>query len=1201
MLLSPSIPSAIIPALPFVFLTQELDVFSATTLEQCQLPADLQVTKRFLSSDVDALKQEFLEVKDMGQGTVSEWLKGLAGRGNDMQHDASKWEKWESSGGTAKMCSHLYPGYARKSPASTAQKLWTDALPAVFPNPPPPGPSRPSFAQGRYERTAEEVADLKAARKAEIERRALHLEPPLSADVLRHIPSFQAATHIVAPLDDHAWGLLKPRLLAQRADAEKIREGERITEGRLEQDRLEQRHLETTLATTKEARDRIDKDWEEVQAPLRAKIASYADDVIRDNWGKGKKVTRENCSRFAIDVLLYVRKHFYAEVEKDATTARAAGKAPAVDPRDGPFTQKLTLENMKWIFDTKIKVHTESCRKELFYCSGCEGNFKPFGFEGVIQHYAAKHTIALSLGNIVVHWRAEWPEHPPFSSEARPAKPSSFYPHGANGFPTNGGPPPQTNFAYQPPAQPALPPAYPPSVSYGYGAPTYNDYYQPQAPPLPPQSYQPFTPQPGYEPLPSYAAPPGLYPPYQAPAVPYHTSAVEPTQGYTPPQGSQYDYHHGPYQTSAPTQPPTYPDLYQTKLEDVARNSREVWRLLGDIKDLPGSVRVFVTIHHLVKRFRSRFYETPPLSMFIDGLSNNKDMRPVRNINGLVCKACHLGLGNATSVEQDKKYFSLPQLANHFQTKHIAPTQGMQMPNMAAPIDWVIDMVLLPDISTFSSIYFSVNEAQKSLLAAALPSIHNPQHIANTRPFYQEQQGRQHKSVPPARYAPISANTRDASQTSNSHAGGSGPIDKYSTATESVGAGFLADYRNSGQSSNSATPMTMSENDRSAHSEGGQQSLQGSRPTRGQKRLQNHKTAGKNKRGKAQGGVGSGDRTFGKRFKADDKRVQLERGDAGMRAMRATNQEETPPVQPYFVEPERPGTGGVARSQAPTQPAVQLENHPPRKNHPVFPVGRNEQHSLLGALESHLDRRRSPQFQGQQQVLSAALYTDRHVSSVAPDYQYAPTTYTQSRHNERGDRPGSPVRGPRYEPSMPVVRDRSPSGRPPLGTSYYSAAGSGERREEGYGIQRAQAGLVEPFSRHSEEGRFSRPALRPEDRGHEAAPSEAEQHRYHEGVRIHSRPPVEAYEIVHVIDERGEYYIRRPVRREPEPVYLYEERVAHRDSGPYAAPEPTYGAVPRQSVVREPVRASMAPESWPADRRADPAYYEEYDPRFPAA
>jgi hypothetical protein len=97
------------------------------------------------------------------------------------------------------------------------------------------------------------------------------------------------------------------------------------------------------------------------------------------------------------------------------------------------------------------------------------------------------------------------------------------------------------------------------------------------------------------------------------------------------------------------------------------------------------------------------------------------------------------------------------------------------------------------------------------------------------------------------------------------------------------------------------------------------------------------------------------------------------------------------------------------------------------------------------------------------------------------------------------------------------------------------------------------------------------------------------------------RPPIEAYEIVQVIDEHGEYYIRRPVRRHPDARYVYDERRVHRDIVSSAAAEPGYAPVSRSSLPREAVQARPAAGSWPADRGADSAYYEEYDPRFPAA
>jgi hypothetical protein len=158
-----------------------------------------------------------------------------------------------------------------------------------------------------------------------------------------------------------------------------------------------------------------DREWDKFQDPIHARIGGYADELIRDGWYRGEKVTKQNSPRFAADVLCYVRKRFYDDVAKDEAAARAAGREPKRDPPNGPYTQRLILENMKWVCDTKIKPLTDI--KELFLCNGCENNHKFYSFESVLQHYAAKHTTALSSGTIVVNWRAEWPEHPPFNPE----------------------------------------------------------------------------------------------------------------------------------------------------------------------------------------------------------------------------------------------------------------------------------------------------------------------------------------------------------------------------------------------------------------------------------------------------------------------------------------------------------------------------------------------------------------------------------------------------------------------------------------------------------------------------------------------------------------------------------------------------------------------------------------------------------------
>ncbi|KAK3695235.1 hypothetical protein B0T22DRAFT_374081 [Podospora appendiculata] len=1183
LLLSPTMPSAIVPALPFVFLTQELHVLTPSTLEQGQLPADLQLTKLFSSADVRALEQEFLSAKDMGPGTVDEWLKGLAGRGNDMRHESSKWEKWESAGGVAKMCNQLYPAYTGQPSG-----LPTTTAPAVSPNSPPAVPpaahslvsagTPQAFLQARPERTMEEVADLKAARKAEIERRALLLDPTLSADILRHIPSFQAATHLITPLDDNAWDLLKPRLLSQRADAEQ-REKEHLAEAKLKQEREERRHLETTLATTKEARDLIDKEWEDVQAPLRARVASYADEIIRDVWENGKRVTKDNCSKFAVEVLLYARSRFYAEIEKDDAAARAAGRPLPVDPPEGPFTQKMTLENMKWVFDTKVKPHTESYRKELFYCSGCEGNYKTFGFEGVVQHFAAKHTSSLSVGSVVVHWRSEWPRNPPFSAEARTVKPLHY---GQGPPPFGNAGPTQNPFGYQAVTGPPAAPVYPPYSATGYGsAPSYADHYHHQPPPQPYQqpqpAYSPFPPQANYGQQLPYGAPPGLYQPYQPPPGPYPPPmAAEQGQGYgPPPPGPSYNYNYGPYQPNvqpiypapapapahapppqAPAAAPIYAPTYQTQLDDVARNSREVWHALANIKEFPGSVRVFVTIHHVAKRFRLRFFESPPLTMFIDGLSNNKDMRPVRNINGLVCKACHLGLGNAASVEKDRKSYSLPQLANHFQSKHVEPMQNTQLHDKLPPLDWIVDMVLQPDLAAISRLQSALGENQRNLIADAFPQAFYSQSTTGVaEQAYPSHSLGGHDGLP---LQPQATNGHGEHQRPGDYRPNNQPAGLHGGA---YGHDSETVHSLHGTSDKMTLALTPVEHERARRGEAGRYSSQGSRSSREQNSGQNpRKKSTKVKRGN-KGGGDSGRRTFGVEGVKDEKQARREEGK--IRAIWAAERAEAARAFSASTKPDHEeraeGPKAPTPAQQPSSHAPENFRRPLSPGHQAQPVSNREEPDFMAALEMHLKQGRgpSPVALVPQQTPNDTRYSNGRGSAMLVDTRNVPTR--QSLHGDKVDGSRSPAYGTRlYRPGLPD-RERSPSTSVrQLEPVFYSRPAPVERHEAMYdGIREQQ--------------------------------SRSEYYRNAEDSRPQPRQPVEAYEIVHVIDDSGSYYIRRPVRHVPEPRYVYEEdRRAHGDVG-Y---DRVYLPPSRPSVVSGLDRRT--------ERRSDPAFEEEYDPRFPA-
>ena len=103
LLLSSSVPSPLMAALPFIFLTTELHVVASTTLQQGQPPTNMQISKYFFKPHVEEIKQEFFKVKALGSGTAEEWIKGLDNRGKDKRLDLVRWERWEASGGLHRM------------------------------------------------------------------------------------------------------------------------------------------------------------------------------------------------------------------------------------------------------------------------------------------------------------------------------------------------------------------------------------------------------------------------------------------------------------------------------------------------------------------------------------------------------------------------------------------------------------------------------------------------------------------------------------------------------------------------------------------------------------------------------------------------------------------------------------------------------------------------------------------------------------------------------------------------------------------------------------------------------------------------------------------------------------------------------------------------------------------------------------------
>ena len=606
--------------------------------------------------------------------------------------------------------------------------------------------------QPRPERNIKEVNEAKAARRAEIERRCAALDPPLLPGIMRHMDSFQAAMQISQPMTDQAWEILRPRLLSQLPYAER-REKEQIQHTEILAEEYRQRRQQE--AQLKETKENLDREWETHQAPVRHRIGVLAAKTIESRWAGGKAVTKESSPKFAADVLLDVRQRFYAAIAQEDQAALAAGEPVKTDPPNGPPTRKLILENMKWLFDTKIKPLTDHFQRELFLCNGCDGNFKFYGFEGVIQHYAAKHTTTLSMGNIVVHWRSEWPEHPPFNpnpsvaktnyykipTPAPPVQPSaSRESRGPSNFVQPAGTSAPTGASlHQTPQHPAvghqnpypgprqqgrsqMVPAqsYPPTNSshstgagysgahngYGSSAASYNPF--PVAQQGQTAQYGSFPGQQGYL----------AFPQGQLGTVP---------QGYFPESGANNyggrltvypsNFQKGPLTITpqAHNAPGQVSDLYQRQMDEMAKHAKDVFTAIGGVKDLPGSVRIHVVIQHTVARFKASFPNEPSLSMFIDGLDHHAVMRPVRSVNGLGCRTC---MKNGTGA----KLYTLPHLVNHFRTAHVETVQMLGHPQVPE-LDWKHDMIDYPDLSVISRLLNAngMTDAKLNLIALVFP------------------------------------------------------------------------------------------------------------------------------------------------------------------------------------------------------------------------------------------------------------------------------------------------------------------------------------------------------------------------------------------------------------------------------------------------------------------------------------------------
>lgn len=766
--------SALRPALPFALITSERHYIPSYTLQAATTPAGIEISKYYCKRDVEAIQKDLSDALSRGSAAAEEWSKGLEARGLERMRVVEQWERWEvkyqwrahTSSKQAAALTASHPGPVEKEKSkSPARKVSSP----VIHSPVPTGtffstsdlakdesllrrlsgtphsyptavatpfrflPSRPPTVPHQYtpqpgsnssglptQRNLHDANESKANRRAEIERRCRDINPPIPPNVLRHMDSFKAALHISRPMTEDDWAVLEPRLVAQLPAAQQA-EADHVARTASVSKLPERRPPDNN---TKEAKEIMDREWDEVQRPVRDRLSAIADNFINQDWDEGRAVTYENSPKFAVDLLVYVRRRIYSgDVEKQGTAEDWVVKSALESSKP-----RLVLENMKWVYDNKIKPLTEQYRKEIFLCNGpgCESNFKYYGFEGVIMHFGAKHTNAFSVGNVVVAWReAEWPADTPFHPDPISAKhtyhatpsTSGHAGYGAyyGGYSRAGTSTPHTQ-AHLPQASPG---------PYHYAG-HYNGPF------APPQIHSSATPGFDYNNQ-AYGVPMDTYP-YQSMAPPGFGS--QPGNGYIaspamsiPAMAALSSNRPIPGTddtTLKPEQGEHRTSLFDKQVSTIISVAQDVWKQTSGIKDLPNNLRVYVLLQRVISRFHVEFNHEPNLNHIIDAFSNHEIPRALKNAPGLSCKTCQDEPSHQHPAQEERRTYVAFSLFTHFRS-HLSsghvPFYANGQPRKA--LDWKEDMIELPSDRFISGLIHApgMNDDKLHMIATVFPRL----------------------------------------------------------------------------------------------------------------------------------------------------------------------------------------------------------------------------------------------------------------------------------------------------------------------------------------------------------------------------------------------------------------------------------------------------------------------------------------------
>jgi hypothetical protein len=777
-----SAASALRPALPFALITKDHNYIPAHLLQTVTTPPDVDIGKYYYKKHVEEITQDLNDALSLGPAAAEEWSKGLDAKGKERMKVADNWERWEVrdlqerkrapsvastlAAGSRKepsssprrqpspiihtpvpigkyipavrRMSHVVGAYGSFNATPSEPNLTTAAPSSQYAHPRPPTappqvftpqPGQSGSTQPSHQRNLQDANEAKASRKTDIERRCQEMSPSIPPNVLRHMDSFKAALQISQPMNDYAWSVLQPRLLAQLPAAQQAEANHVSHAASLSSTKPADRRFQD--ANSKEAKEAMDREWEDLQRPIRDKLSAIADDFINQDWDEGRALTLESSPKFAADLLAHVRRKYHETANMGNGSPRAQQHGYTDHAAGKP---KLVLENMKWVYDNKIKPLTDQFRKDLFFCNGqdCESSARPYGFEGVVQHFGAKHTHAFSSGNIVVAWReAEWPEETPFNPDPLSVNPFQ-HGHGPGAPGYNGHYGGYSRAGTATPHMPTHMPQASPGPFYGGG---YNGPFHPPQPPGVAMA--------GYEYNHQFGTPVDHYPYPMGP--PGYVSQVG-GHSYMP-SPAMNNPAIAPPPPAMPPPPPghaaqdsvsTNADdaghstiLFDKQVSTVIEMSRDLWNHTTGIKDMTNSLRMYILLHRVISKFHVEFNHEPTLTHFIDAFSNHEIPKGLKLAPGLSCKACQQEssqqlTGAYYAKPAERKTYTVLNLLLHFRAVHLAPVPyGSAYGQQHHSMDWKEHMIELPSDRIISGLLHAPGMDDEKLLtiATVFPSL----------------------------------------------------------------------------------------------------------------------------------------------------------------------------------------------------------------------------------------------------------------------------------------------------------------------------------------------------------------------------------------------------------------------------------------------------------------------------------------------